>query len=459
MTPRLDSLPAELADQIMSYLDLGDVSSVRLASRVLQLSCAERRFRDFFASRRVSLSEESLQTLVELTAHRVLGPAVRKLSIIATVHDTTKIERQVTTRTTSSTTHTGVFFGTTTQDCTEEEMAQARLVLRLMTERKEEQARMGVTGLDVRLLTMAFRNLGRLAALSLSAEVYQDLTHRALPERGGAWRPIWERASATYRVVLTALAQSHLAVERLGIFDDVRRCSVPVDEIHETMSHAELDGLRHVLAHVRVLSLSFSSRLDLEGEREVEAEGEEDNEEVSKAPAQLLGLASELEELDLHVLQPVKGKAMRDLMCHHILTSVPLPKLCACRLRGVHATEDSLKEFLHNCPGLDRLELRDFCLDKGTWTSVFQQLAGETCGVSSLTFSFLYERTIIEFDKSLAHLSERQYSSARLNQRSLKVNREQLQHGIRYAPSRARLKASAETYRMYQQRQLEYGSR
>ncbi|KAI9878945.1 MAG: hypothetical protein M1830_010063 [Pleopsidium flavum] len=314
-------------------------------------------------------------------------------------------------------------------------IAQASAEHSLLTQRKDRQAGVEAALLDVSMLTTVLCNISKLRALSLEAAIYQDTVDRFATD-GSHWLQSWNMASQTYLVALTAIAQSCLAVEQIDVYGGTWRCSVPTYEINEYMPQLKAVGLKEALASLRVLSLSMSTRI-------CESNEDADEDAVRRVatdernylgPAQLLSLAPGLEELDLHLYRLLRSSTDYEAVFTHISTTVPLPKLLKCKLRGLDIRKRSLRQFLRNCPRLKAGELREIRLKEGIWRPVFDQCSSwASSTLESLTLHRVFEHHLLEFNGPARGSS---------GIHSVMIDKDQIRQGLYYSIKTQRLKGS-----------------
>ncbi|MCJ1374993.1 hypothetical protein MMC20_006226 [Loxospora ochrophaea] len=384
MSARLDEIPTELVEKIVRLLHVADIGRLRLTCRSLQSKSSGPHFKTFFFSRRTDLSLHNLQALADLANHEDFGPAVRNVVVVATAYVRSKLERILELGTKDNINdHDPELYGDL-EMCTEEELAQTLLELKLLSGREDEQVRLNVAQVDVQILTKAMCKIGKLHSLSIEATVYEDLQDARAPhEVEGDWKPIWAAASRTYDVVLTAMATSRIAVDRLDVYSKVWRCSVPTYDIGQSLPRLKTSGLRDSLAHLRVLSLSMSSGSDRPWATYAEN---------FSGPAGLLALTPELEELDLHLYNAGHMGSIYDVVFDQRWADIPLPRLRKCTLRGIRIREDSLRQLLLSYATLEELELQSVHLTKGAWRPIFDLCSSDALRLQRLTFDRLTTR-------------------------------------------------------------------
>jgi hypothetical protein len=111
--------------------------------------------------------------------------------------------------------------------------------------------------------------------------------------------------------------------------------------------------------------------------------------------AQLLKQMPNLEALDLHLRNALKGMAKSyDQVFAAIAHDVHLPSLEQCILRGLITNEESLLQFLQKHPQITQLDLREINLTSGSWDSIFKHLS-ESPALKSLRLSSLWAENLV----------------------------------------------------------------
>ncbi|KAL9078392.1 MAG: hypothetical protein Q9157_002687 [Trypethelium eluteriae] len=178
MASLLEALQIELIENIVIFLELCDIASLRLTSRNIEDKASQGCFTAFFKDKDVELKTRRLQEMVRITSQGRLGYLL--------------------------------------QDCAISGVAQKE------TTATDESAE------HLRLLTEVFRNLkqrspkGELSSLGLRVVARVEGPDGELiePHEFCSWRAVWNTASHTFNVAMAALSESQLPVENhLDIFD------------------------------------------------------------------------------------------------------------------------------------------------------------------------------------------------------------------------------------------------
>lgn len=450
MLTGLATLPVELSQSVFDQLDDRAIWALRLASTSLQIATIHH-FRKAFAHRTTDLSINSLQTLVDICEHRHLSSAVQNLTIVATYYDTAYLQKVLDTGLPYKVYNDefGPIIHEGHDPCSEVELAETAAHVDLLEQRKIDQASSALSQSDLMLLTTVLRGASNLRTLKLESGLFRHPeTRLAVSEARNAWPQVWKRATDVYQVTMTAIAQSGTSIEELYIYGGQWGCSVPGYDVHASISYLRGNGIEAVLANLRILSLSCTTRL-IEpvrpfGDQEVpsyHSRLKESNQRLVAlatdsrnylGPAHLLALCHNLEELELvhYRLRAPDWCSHEDFSAYyagyekvfnHIAQIVRLPRLLKCTIRGHTFDQYAILQFLKNSPLLKHLELRFVNFTgPGTWRSVFEQCKK----LDTLILRHLFEHL------KVVHFGGKSGGDEAYN---LTANHDQLQRGIDYA--------------------------
>ncbi|EFX05125.1 f-box domain containing protein [Grosmannia clavigera kw1407] len=252
-------LPVELVESIISFVDLPDICSLRLASRAFNDRTSHGRFKAFCQRREILLTMPALENLVRITSHDRYGRRVACLL----------------------------------QDCTLTgllEESQVKLVdrgghLRAPPPQLVAGEDADMTARQTELLTEVFRNIKKarrnddknghngISLLSLRVAVRQeDGVLRGAESITMNFLPLWDMAQRTFRIAIDALLASNLGVStRLDVFHSQQRCSfssrVFVDILQDRMAETSLASLTSVFSTLQHLDISLSGPHRASGRR------------------------------------------------------------------------------------------------------------------------------------------------------------------------------------------------
>ena len=428
MTTGFGSVPAEIIDMIAESLDVRDIQNVRLVSKVVGSRFTNTTvFLHRFEAQEIDLSMPSIERLAAISQHAVLRFAVKRLTVVAVVYDTTLIEDWILApdRAPSGRAPGGYDTATVTRvpnsdqagaphyllyyiprAWNPEQVASARNSLGWLQERQSEQDDQNGPGRPaiVERLAAILGALEQLTGIRFDGAVSQGQDALTRINGGtvkGLRHPLLPRqAASALSVTMAALAQAQVGLRSLDIYSTVRGCMIESVAFTQLLDSVDASCLSKVVSSVTNLALSFSSRI-----REVKPESErrifyphnqdeiftyeitpedeylpgddprvltEDN--FSGIP-EFLKLMPQLETLNFHQFHTLKTVTRAyDVILERIIKECRFPKLTRCTLRGLHTTEELLSQFLDNHESLCMLELRYIDLTVGTWDSIFGRL-------------------------------------------------------------------------------------
>ncbi|CAK48331.1 hypothetical protein CBS63078_374 [Aspergillus niger] len=391
-------LPIVVVDEILEYLDLETIKSLRLTDRTWSGLCLGPRFKSFMRHQSTDLTPQSLESLGALSCHAILRPAVKDLTIVAAVYDSSLLQRVL--RTSRCEDENGTLW-IAARDCTPDEVVQAEADLAWLEEQSSKH-QLKQENHIVSTLAAILNNFGRLDWVSMEAKV----THSPRPEvfrSRGDWHAIWLKATQVYHIAMSAIAESTISVNSLTIFRNPIRSAIPSNEI--TTHMRTLDPAACTFASgqsIKNFSIDLSTRIDTDRERlskrrgdieiwELETrrswhglspgtllaslEPEVNSEDNYPGVARLLQKMPNLEALTLRLRCTVIGDvSLYHRLFEEIASKVHLPQLKRLRLLGIYATSDSLQCFLRKHPDIELLGLEKVNLVSGAWQPVFEEI-------------------------------------------------------------------------------------
>lgn len=424
MTTGFESFPIEIIDMIVESLDLRDIQNMRLLSREIERRFTGSAFLRHFEAQEIDLSMPSIERLAAISQHPVLRSAVKRLTVVAVVYDTTLIEDWILTPDRAPHERAPGDYDTATlhrlpdrppsyllyyipRAWNPEQVVSARDSLGWLQERQleqDEQNGQGRPALVQRLAAIvgAFEQLGsvrfdaavaqgRDVRMRVNGDTVKGLRHPLLPRQ----------ASNALTLTMAALAQAQVSLRSLEIYPTVRGCMVESVAFTWLLDSVDVAQLSKVLSPVTNLALSYSSRIrevkpgcesrvffphnkDEIFTYEITPEDEylfgddprvltEDN--FSGIP-EFLKLMPQLETLNLHHFHTLKTVTNAyDTIFERIVRECRFPRLVRCTLRGLHTTETLLLQFLDNHENLRFLELRYIALRTDNWDSIFRRFS------------------------------------------------------------------------------------
>ncbi|EFX03886.1 f-box domain containing protein [Grosmannia clavigera kw1407] len=390
----LNSLPIELVDLIVSYLNVKDIASLRLSCRALNEKASYGRFTTFFRRKNIRLTTHDLERLVYVTSH-------------------------------------GCRLACLLQECTVTGVLDRGRNACLPADDDVTLAKSTVIKRHTELLTEAFGNIKKATAPRLLTGGGDgrktpgsgfELLHLRVGVRysGGVLigvencgvdlRSVCDMAQRTFRIAMDALETTQLAVRsRLDLFHGQSRCSlnsrVFADVLHEKMVPAT--SLRPVFASLQHLAVSLDMPQHTLAIPEIER-GAVTEDEVGHAgqaterqayfctealhAALDLVTANAFPQLDtlnvhwLYVLAPEKS-VLEETPLLPLQSSTPRllttgRRLSSCSLSGTFTTADFLLQFLQTLQP-SHVALNYSRMPTGTYDTVFSYLADPASPVTS----------------------------------------------------------------------------
>ena len=383
----LATLPTEIIEKIAENLDLPDLSNLRLTCRDMSRRATGPQMKSHFHAQTTDLSSSSLARLVAITSNPTFGPAVKRLTVLATVYFADWLDKMA-----------GPALNMTriVGSYSENQIEEFPQDLEFISDRRAEQslAELEAHVSVIEQLTVIMKNLGHLDSVNLVGVVVTSRDQMCSPARAAPklWHNVARRAAQAFYVTMEAMVRSGLQTPVFQVFPTTRRCSIPAGCVSWLLSVMDVEPLGTALSPLKNFSLSFApisgTRNEIglgpgraggqggghEGEDGPEAAALE--EETFQALPALLGLMPQLEILDLHMYNPFRRRSVGySNIFVNMARDVQFPKLQKCILRGIWGTEESLLQFLEkHASQIEHLELRDFWLTEGTWAPVFRQL-------------------------------------------------------------------------------------
>jgi hypothetical protein len=412
------TLPPELFEIIITYLDLDEVKALRLTARKFAEKCIGPRFLGSIEQPTLDVSLHNLRSLYALACNPPLSNKIYSLTLLATSLDSSELEKNV--KSGKYTVHTarGPFFEAVTTPYTPEELSSAKSDLDWFEEQRKARANESSEEM-LELLQLLLKGFGKLDSIHLDGAFIRGREQRVSTSQG-KWYPLWMRASSIFSLVVTALAQSGVSVKKFNAYRQTPRCCIPSGHITTYASDLDSEQLGIVVKSLESLELSMSvevqsalnstdtvenSKRDEDTESEYEDETEDhlicdDPGEVldvgTPGITSLLRPALALRELDLFFRNTLeRGKLdsynrLIESMAHE--TQFPLLEKCA--FSGFPAKGDSILLFLQKHPGLRSFTLHECTLTTGSWTPIFSYMNQSMPGLEKVSFSNLYEKFI-----------------------------------------------------------------
>lgn len=215
---RLRALPNELFNQVLTHLDLSSVKNLRLASQQHAAKCLSPAFLAYYEEQETDLTLTSLQRLRDITVHPALGPAVRRLTVVAVFHDPSSLLVRI--RRLSDPLRRP-WSALTSADRSVELLDKIGKLYKIMGSRHEQQGQFSddVAG----SLSHILENLGSLGVLKLTTRVLRPELYRVDSvgsSRGVNWNCLWADCHRLLKIVTSAMSTSKIEVATFSVFNE-----------------------------------------------------------------------------------------------------------------------------------------------------------------------------------------------------------------------------------------------
>lgn len=409
------TLPAEVFEIILTYLDLDTVKALRLTDRKLAEKCIGPRFLGFIQQPTFDVSPQNLRSLHALACNPALSKMIYSLTLLATSLEFSELEKNVESGKYNVRESNGPFVSATDVAYSPEELLNAKSELNWLKEQQELRANES-SGEMIELLQLALKGFGELDFIHLDGAVIMGRTQRGSTGHG-EWHPLWIRASHVFSLVVTAIVQSGASVKKLDVYRSTPRCCIPSSHITTYTSGLNQKQLGILSKCLESLKLSMSAQIQNELEI-VESDEDElgEYEEASRGTfgyskghlscddpravlddrtpgiTSLLKSASALGELDLSFRQTLVGGNLGsyDRIIESIADETQFPRLEKCALSGFLAKGKSILLFLQKHPDLRSLTLHECALTTGSWTPIFSHISQSMARLENLSLSNLF---------------------------------------------------------------------
>ncbi|KAJ6000625.1 hypothetical protein N7481_001034 [Penicillium waksmanii] len=407
-------LPHEIVEEILIYLDLNSIKSLRLSSRSFCERCTGYRFMQFCRVQSIELTQPSLRSLQELLGHPTLSTAVKDLEIVATVYDQTTPRMVIKAwKNKQENRSTQTMFSHNIYDPNQEDLSRAEATIAWLQAKQDFQDELSYNE-AVKQLTLCLSQIRKLDRIELDAVIIQGPSQKVTTDTGDTnWYPVWMQASRTYCTTMEAITLSQLKLETLNIYQRTPRCSVPLYDIATHVEMLDANKSCYMGKHIDHLSLSISDKVSTGATDrpprkpvtchevacyekrnprliEVVSLGDDDSggDERMDGLAQLLKFTPNLKALDIHFY--TTKLAVADSILDPINRKAPMALLRKCKIGGITTSQDSLIQFLSNHPNITDLALCWIAIiPEGSWDHIFSLLERRVPGLTRLHLSYL----------------------------------------------------------------------
>ncbi|RAL13443.1 uncharacterized protein BO97DRAFT_366979 [Aspergillus homomorphus CBS 101889] len=425
----LHDLPQEIFEEVLTYLEIESLKTLRLVDRKLAEKCFGPRFLKCIQQPVLVISPQRLRSLHALACNPTLSKKVYSLTFLATPVRSPKskgnvkpgprmVQKPVQHR----------YMTRAKANYTRKELSDTNPDLLCPSEQQEARIPESPSGIT-NFLQPALKLFGNLHTISFDTGVGGGRTEtKPDPKK---WKLLWVRASHILSWVLTAMVQSGVSVKHLNVYRRSDGCCVPITDITAIASGLVPAQLEILGKSVQSLELSISGAIeDASKEKEEkreekkekkkkETEGEsarpsggegslEQSHRLSEDPhpvledetpgitSLFLKLAPNLRELDLTFRRTAhRGKYLfyYDWIIDSIARETQLPLLERCAFSGFAAKGQSMLLFLQkHSNSLRSLTLHRCHLTTGSWSPIFAHMEQGMPRLENLSLSDLFGR-------------------------------------------------------------------
>ncbi|KAJ5670444.1 uncharacterized protein N7477_005807 [Penicillium maclennaniae] len=487
------TLPPEVFEIILTYLDLDTVKALRLTDRKLAEKCIGPRFLGSIQQPIFAVSSQNLHSLHALACNPALSNLIYSLTFLATSLDSSELEKNVKCGKRTVRQSHGHFITATRVAYSPEELSNVKSNLTWL--RGQRRARANESSSEmIELLQLALKGFGELDSIHLDGAVIVGRTQRE-STCNDQWHPLWMRASYVFSLVMTAMVQSGTSVKKLNAYRSTPRCCIPSGDITTYalglnpkqlgILNKGLESLQLSMSAEVQNALDFANALNVLEPDDDTPEGHLSRDDpravlVDGTPGitSLLKSAPALRELDLSFRHALEDGTLDsyDRILESIAHEAQFPILEKCALSGFLAKGESILLFLQKHPDLRSFTLHECTLTTGSWTPIFSHLDQSMPRLDDLSFSNLYGKHRQEEDgkqevDGMVNLQPiwdtdqpplwKSFSTGGGRQvHTRSFNREELKKGLVFRPlirGRGRPKGSLEFMRWRDSRRALYG--
>lgn len=496
-TSTIESWPPEVFECTAKQLALADLCSLRLVSKAIAVLVAQDTFKQYYRTKRVDLSPESLTEFVHMTRSGVLGVDVENLVLTGLAVDTEYLEKIVKEKARWETEGNGPMFCSTQHKLSDAEHTEAKQSLEELYRRKADLEQFHRSGRDVELLVQAFSNIaahalyGRLPSLKLEVALSKDdLGKKLLPIQTRSRSTVWRAGEATFGAAVGGLAGSGMPLEKLDVMTDQWHCSL----CSEAMGYVQQlrgSGLEQALSRLESLSLSLSADMKIDKEKEGEERTDPEKETLrTDVLADFLALCPQLTHLHLHWFL-LRSAGYDNLLAEDLLEqatkSQALSTLTSLTLRGLRFKGPTLLDLLKSAPirelRLENIRISDpeplpadhddesdpenpspanspepEAVTSHAWNMIFTHCNSVSADMSSVYFDDLWGSRLLHFKNVPGGRPKMPWTPHTGGCETLaREGREKVRKEIEYAYARGRPLGSPQAYRWWVGREREYG--
>ncbi|KFY68855.1 hypothetical protein V496_00745 [Pseudogymnoascus sp. VKM F-4515 (FW-2607)] len=356
LRPRLDGIPMEIVENIVTLLALSDTCSLRLTGREVSAKSSQGIFKSHFRNKTITTSSsEQLHRAVSMTQRHGFACLLEHLTLVGLPKSRNPKDA-------------AVLLGQTMKNL-----------------------RLGLAG-------------GCLPSVSLVIEDGVKYEGHRLTKDSSNWKSVWETAGECFVATMQALSASELPIESLDVFSSVTCCSLSLDrlatigELNLSASLQQLKQLSMSLSHHMVYQLGRKESEESE-EMQALATGERHTIAVCKF---LQHCSPVLENLHLHwyrlrTINLSNAISEEQHFFDRVAQSCRFPFLKRCILKGIRTSDATLISFLRQVQ-LNSFEMEDVHLYSGEFRLVFDYLVKHMGQLEHVHLNDLWESKLIYFD-------------------------------------------------------------
>ena len=411
----LTTLPPEIFETILTYLDLHRVKALRLTNRKLADLCIGPRFLGSIHQPVLDVSSENLRSLCALARNPALSKKIKSLTFVTTSLHSSELEKNVASGEHTVRESSGPLISASVISYSPEELTEVKADLKWLKAQQETRANESSSEI-IDFLQSALRDFGVLDSIHLDGAVILGRTQRG-SAWDGEWHPLWMRASQVFSWVVTAMVQAKASVKTFDVYRSTPKCCVPSG--HITTYASSLNAKHFEILGKSMESFKLSMSEEVQSTLDMANSDEETLSMYEKAArrtfgfssghlsrgdpravladgtpgiASLLKSASALRELDLSFRQTIKGERLfsYDRIIESITHETRFPNLEICALSGFLAKGESILLFLQKHPNLRSFTLHQCTLTTGSWTPIFSHLETSMPRLENLSLSNLF---------------------------------------------------------------------
>ncbi|KFZ23875.1 hypothetical protein V502_01636 [Pseudogymnoascus sp. VKM F-4520 (FW-2644)] len=346
LQPRIDGMPVEVIEEIISQLALPDICSLRLTGRKVNAKSSQGIFKSYFRNKTITMAatSEQLHQAVHVTQRQGFGCLLERLTLVGLARPYNREE--------------------SSKEC------------------------------DMLLLFWQFmKDLG----LNVAGGCLQSMSLTFKDGEDSSWESVWMTAAKCFKHTMLALHGNQLPIKSLDVFIGVTRCSLSIDQLATIL---ELN-LSASLQRLKCLSMSLSHHV-ADGPEGEEMRALATGERHTNALCKFLQYCPVLEDLQLHwynlrVSNLTDALTEEQRFFDRVAQSCQFPFLKRFTLKGIRTSDAALLSFLRQVQ-LNSIEMEEIHLHTGKFHPVFDYLVKHMEKLEYVHLDNLWENQLIYFD-------------------------------------------------------------